>query len=126
MGSSLGSSFTIHLPNLLEISKNFTFAKNPHFDEIFASSKDWIRQYSGQYEAQFFHEDLELLSAYGFPYVDAELLKLVVDYNNYLFLTDELADENEEIAKKFGPTVLRIVDDLDYEPDCLIGKATKE
>lgn len=119
-------SFVVHLPNLLEISKNFKFAKNPHFDEILKESKDWIRQYSGQYEAQFFHEDLELLSAYGFPYVNAELLKLVVDYNNYLFLTDELADENEEVAKKFGPTVMNVVNNLDDEPDSLIGVATKE
>lgn len=123
----MAESFTIHLPNLLEISKGFPLTLNPHFDaDLLEQSKLWIRQYTGQREAHFFQDDLELLSAYAFPLIDREKLSLIVDYNNYLFLTDELAEGSEEMAKKFSKAVLRVLDNVDGEAENVIGLATKE
>lgn len=123
----MDESFIIHLPNLLEISKSFPLSLNPHFDaNLLDESKVWIRQYTGQREAHFFQDDLELLSAYAFPLIDREQLKLIVDYNNYLFLTDELAEGSEEVAREFSKTVLRVLEDVDGEVDNVMGLATKE
>ena len=123
----MAESFIINLPNVLEISKSFPFSINPHCDEdLINEAKAWILQYAGQQYAHLFQDDLNLYCAYVYPKIDREQLKLVVDYNNYMWLTEEFTERSDEIETKFSKTVLKVLEDVNGEVDDVIGAATKE
>ncbi len=121
----MSNQLIIELPDLFSITK-FKLFSNPNFsDEMLKESLEWIKKFSGG-KAHLLKGNIEIYCSYAFAHIDAESLKLLIDSSNYFILTDEFAENDEEKPEIVLGTIVKILNDLNYETDSLIELATKE
>lgn len=116
----------INLPNFFKPIKSFTLKFNPNYQVVCGESREWIINCAGEFKEKYLREDLSLVSVYILPRVDADRLRIFIDWNNLFFLIDDHLEQDDKQSAKIFEMVRGITMNVDYHVETKLGCATKE
>lgn len=122
------SSQVLNLPDLVGLCP-FPYSSNPHCEQAGAESAAWIERYNvfrDRKRAFFMQTCSELLVSRAYPYADFEGARTCCDFVNFLFVLDEISDDQDGAgARQTGDTFLKAMSDEPCDGS-LLSRITKE